>query len=78
LLAWLRSADFIPGVAEARIPPAFFDRLITRRNYRMRDRALPLLKRGAVFIAVGAAHLPGTEGLLSLFETGGFEVETIE
>jgi uncharacterized protein YbaP (TraB family) len=29
LLAWLRSADLIPGVAEARIRPAFADRLIT-------------------------------------------------
>jgi uncharacterized protein YbaP (TraB family) len=78
LLAWLRSAELIPGVTQARIPPAFFDRLITVRNYRMRDRALPLLKRGAAFIAVGAAHLPGKEGLLSLFESAGFKVEAIE
>jgi uncharacterized protein YbaP (TraB family) len=78
LLAWLRSAEPIPGVAQAQIPPAFLDRLITRRNQRMRDRALPLLKRGGAFIAVGAAHLPGKEGLLSLFEKDGYEVETIE
>jgi uncharacterized protein YbaP (TraB family) len=44
----------------------------------MRDRALPLLKRGGAFIAVGAAHLPGKEGLLSLFEKDGYEVETVE
>jgi hypothetical protein len=77
-LAWLRSAEPIPGVTEAQIPPAFLDRLITRRNQRMRDRALPLLRRGGAFIAVGAAHLPGKEGLLSLFEKDGYEVETIE
>jgi uncharacterized protein len=77
-LAWLRSAEPIPGVAHAQIPPAFLDRLITLRTQRMRDRALPLLKRGAGFIAVGAAHLPGKEGLLSLFEKDGYEVETIE
>lgn len=77
-LAWLRSAEPIPGVAQAQIPPAFLDRLITLRTQRMRDRALPLLKRGAAFIAVGAAHLPGKEGLLSLFEKDGYEVETIE
>lgn len=77
-LAWLRSAEPIPGVAQAQIPPAFLDRLITLRTQRMRDRALPLLKRGAAFIAVGAAHLPGKEGLLSLFQKDGYEVETIE
>jgi uncharacterized protein YbaP (TraB family) len=77
-LAWLRSAEPIPGVAQAQIPPAFLDRLITRRNQRMRDRALPLLKRGGAFIAVGAAHLPGNEGLLSLFEKDGYDVETLE
>lgn len=78
LLAWMRSVEPIPGVAEAQVPPAFLDRLITLRNHRMRDRALPLLERGAAFIAVGAAHLPGKEGLLSLFEKEGYEVETIE
>jgi uncharacterized protein YbaP (TraB family) len=77
-LAWLRSAEPIPGVDQAQIPPAFLDRLITRRNQRMRDRALPLLKRGGAFIAVGAAHLSGKEGLLSLFEKDGYDVETIE
>ncbi|MDQ6703882.1 MAG: TraB/GumN family protein [Pseudomonadota bacterium] len=77
-LAWLRSAEPLPGIAQAQVPPAFLDRLITVRNKRMRDRALPLLKRGGAFIAVGAAHLPGIEGLLSLFEKDGFEVETIE
>jgi uncharacterized protein YbaP (TraB family) len=59
LLAWMRSPEPIPGVAQAQIPPAFLDGLITLRNRRMRDRALPLLERGGAFIAVGAAHLPG-------------------
>jgi len=77
-LAWLRAAEPIPAVAQAQIPPAFLDRLITVRNHRMRARALPLLKRGGAFIAVGAAHLPGKEGLLSLFQKDGYEVGTIE
>jgi uncharacterized protein len=77
-LAWLRATEPIPGVVQAQVPPAFLDRLITQRNKRMRDRALPLLKRDGAFIAVGAAHLPGKEGLLFLFEKEGYEVETIE
>ena len=78
LLAWMRFGKPIPRVAQAQIPPAFLDRLINQRNYRLRDRALPLLKRGGAFIAVGAAHLPGKEGLLSLFEKEGYHVEAIE
>jgi len=78
MLAWLRSAEPIPGVAQAQIPQVFVDRLITQRNYRMRDRALTLLKQGGAFIAVGASHLPGKEGLLFLLEKDGFVVETIE
>ena len=44
----------------------------------MHDRALPLLKKGGAFIAIGAAHLPGKEGLLSLFETEGYRVDVLE
>ncbi len=77
-LAWLRSDEPIPGVTQAQIPPAFLDRLIPLRNYRMRDRALPYLQQGGAFIAVGAAHLPGADGLLSLFEKAGYTVEAVE
>jgi len=78
LLAWMRSPEWVPGVAQARIPPDFFYRLITLRNQRMRDRALPLLRQGSAFIAVGAAHLPGKEGLLHLLEAEGCRIEMIE
>jgi uncharacterized protein len=78
LLAWLQSAEPVRGVAQAQIPPAFVDRLITLRNHRMRDRALAFLTRGGAFIAVGAVHLPGKEGLLSLFEMEGYHVDALE
>lgn len=78
LLAWMRSSEPIPGAPQARIPLAFLDRLINLRNYRMRERALPLLQKGGAFVAVGAAHLPGTEGLLSLLEKEGYRIETVE
>lgn len=78
LLAWTRSAEPLPFVAGAQIPPVFLDRLITRRNYRMRDRALPIAARGGALIVVGAAHLPGAEGLLSLFRQAGYEIERVE
>jgi len=78
LLAWLQSTEPIRGVAQAQIPPVFVNRLITLRNHRMHGRALPLLKRGGAFIAVGAVHLPGKDGLLSLFETDGYQIDALE
>ena len=78
LLAWLQSAEPVRGVAQAQIPLAFVDRLVTLRNHRMRDRALSLLRQGGAFLAVGAVHLPGKEGLLSLFEAEGYHVDALE
>jgi uncharacterized protein YbaP (TraB family) len=74
----VQSPEPIRGVAQAQIPPAIVDRLITSRNHRMRDRALAFLRRGGAFIAVGAVHLPGKEGLLSLLEMEGYHVDVLE
>lgn len=51
--------------------------LVDRRNLLMRDRAAPLLQRGA-FIAVGALHLPGPTGLVNLLRESGYKVEPVE
>src|SRR5262249_42852167 len=59
LLAWLQSPEPSRGGAQAPIPPAIGDRLITLRNHRMRDRALAFLRRGGGFLAVGAGALAG-------------------
>jgi uncharacterized protein len=52
--------------------------MIDRRNRQMRTRALPLLAEGNVFIAVGALHLIGENGLVSLIRNAGFEVTAVE
>ncbi len=52
--------------------------LVTRRNYTMRDAALPLLTEGGLFIGVGAAHLPGSDGLVELLRKAGYAVTAIE
>lgn len=48
--------------------------LITDRNHVMAERAVPLLEKGNAFIAVGALHLPGTEGLVELLRAKGYRV----
>jgi uncharacterized protein YbaP (TraB family) len=52
--------------------------LIEKRNLKMRDAALPLLAKGGAFIAVGALHLVGGDGLVSLLRRSGYEVTAAE
>ena len=67
---------------EAGYPPAAFasfqHELVTVRNVRMRDAALPLIAEGGTFIAVGALHLPGQSGLVELFRAAGYKVTPAE
>ncbi len=51
------------------------DKLITERNIKMVNRMKKNLKKGQAFIAVGALHLPGEKGILSLLEKMGYQVE---
>ncbi len=65
---WARSAPI----------DAFELHVSTRRNYGMRDAALPLLAEGGAFIAVGALHLLGKEGLVELLRQAGYTVTAAE
>lgn len=55
----------------------FQQRLVVDRNHRMAERMQVYLRQGRVFIAVGALHLPGEEGLLELLEQQGFTVRRL-
>ncbi len=48
--------------------------MITTRNYGMVENAQAYLKEGNAFIAVGALHLPGKEGIVELLREQGYEV----
>ena len=52
----------------------FEQRIIIDRNRTMAERASPILKDGGAFMAVGALHLPGNEGLVELLRRQGFTV----
>ncbi|PYB74023.1 TraB/GumN family protein [Rhizobium wuzhouense] len=53
---------------------AFEDRIVRDRNIVMSKGSLRHLEKGNAFIAVGALHLPGEEGLVELFRKQGFTV----
>lgn len=53
---------------------AFEQIMITSRNKVMAARAEPILARGGAFMAVGALHLPGPDGLVEDFRKAGYTV----
>lgn len=63
------------------LPPSaaasFRRELLEVRNRHMRDAALPLIAKGGSFIAVGALHLPGTDGLVALLAQAGYTVTPV-
>ena len=65
-------SDHNPGLVDD-----FNRKLIIERNHRMVERMQPVLKQGQQFIAVGALHLPGEEGLLQLLSSQGYSVSAV-
>lgn len=62
---------------DARASALFRERAIRDRNHRMLRRMLRHLMVGDAFIAVGALHLPGPEGLIALLREQGYRVEAV-
>ncbi len=50
---------------------------ITIRNHNMADRMVPIMNDQSTFVAVGALHLPGEEGVIKLLRKKGFTVKAL-
>ncbi|MET3522690.1 TraB/GumN family protein [Mesorhizobium abyssinicae] len=57
---------------------AFEETMITSRNKVMADHAGPFLTRGNAFMAVGAMHLPGPQGLVEDLRKAGYTVTAVD
>jgi uncharacterized protein YbaP (TraB family) len=55
----------------------FENTLITIRNHHMADRADPMLAKGNVFMAVGALHLIGDQGVVELLKQKGYKATPV-
>jgi len=55
--------------------PQFKHEIITVRNRIMAGRISEMLTQESAFIAIGALHLPGTDGVIALLRQRGFTVE---
>ena len=53
------------------------ERMIYQRNEHMAQRLTGRLKDGGAFVAVGALHLPGERGVLSLLEKRGYKITLV-
>ena len=52
----------------------FEQTMITARNATMATRAAPIIDAGGAFIAVGALHLPGPEGVVERLRKAGYRL----
>ena len=65
--------------ADLKASPDAYGALITQRNRRWTAWAVKQMNEaGVVFVAVGAGHLVGPEGLPSLLEQQGLKVERLQ
>jgi uncharacterized protein YbaP (TraB family) len=69
-------SDAMGGMSEAErsAQDAFMRVMLVDRNSVMAERAAPLLASGGAFIAVGALHLSGRDGLIERFRADGYAV----
>jgi hypothetical protein len=78
LAAMMAINEAAMATGDQRLAGEFQRRLIVERNHRMVERMEPWLKQGGAFVAVGALHLPGEEGLVNLLRERGYSVRAVE
>lgn len=61
----------------AAMSPTYYDLMITQRNHAMVPNIMNAIRRQSTFIAVGAGHLPGTQGLIALLRKKGYRVAPV-
>ncbi len=73
---WATSFKYQPR--NERVARAFKERILDARNRIILARLQPHLEHGNAFVAVGALHLPGNEGLLRGLEKLGYDVTAVD
>ena len=76
-LAGLSSYGQRYSFADNTLYESLTEKILIRRNYRMVERIQPILDKGAAFVAVGALHLPGEEGVLALLDKYDYEITRV-
>ncbi len=67
-----------PITTDAKLSKKVMNQMLNKRNQRMAERMTSQFDQGRVFVAVGALHLPGEEGLIALLRARGYRVSRLE
>jgi uncharacterized protein YbaP (TraB family) len=51
--------------------------MLTDRNKKMTERIQPIINEQSTFIAIGAGHLPGNEGIINLLTKAGYIIKPV-
>ena len=73
-----KGSALVEKIEDSDASGSFNKELVIKRNHRLTERALPDLEKSSVFIAVGAAHLPGKEGVIEILRTKGYKVTPLK
>lgn len=80
MLSAYLSADLVQLsalMAQDSLMVTYNNELVVRRNHKMAERISPIIKSQSSFIAVGAGHLAGDEGLIALLRQQGYQIEPV-
>jgi len=65
-------------LADLKADPQMYQRLLVDRNRNWLPKLEALfIRRGHAFVVVGAAHLVGPDGLLTMLRAKGYQVEQL-
>ncbi len=70
----VKISDANPMTSDPELHAKVMTKLLDHRNRRMVKRMQTMLMEGKVFVAVGALHLPGETGLISLLRQQGYAI----
>jgi uncharacterized protein len=73
-----RISEILSGREASADSQSFTRSLLDERNFVMRDNSAGMLAKGGAFVAVGALHLPGPNGLVSLYRQLGYRVTVVK
>ncbi len=68
---------FAELMKDTTLPSNFEEALLTKRNKGMAKHIIQYCKKQPTFNAIGAAHLPGPNGVIALLRKKGYKVEPI-
>jgi uncharacterized protein YbaP (TraB family) len=72
-----KDLDMIDSLQALILPESYREVMLFRRNEIMVQNMIPLMQEGSLFAAVGAAHIPGKQGIVEILRGLGYTVTPV-